>query len=74
MTETLKRFRTNYQTTAGGVASLLGGLVILINMFSGEQDFSTEQLAVAFGLIGTGVAGLFARDASKSSQDNNVRK
>ena len=66
-------FLINWKTSAGGIASLLGGLVLLLKMFSGDDPFTTDQLAVAFGLIGTGIAGLAARDGNKSSQDNGIR-
>lgn len=63
----------NWKTTAGGIAALLGGLALLLKMLSGEEAFNTDQLAIALGMIGTGIAGLMARDADKSSQDNNIR-
>ena len=66
-------FLVNWKTTAGGVASVLGGLVLLLKMFSGDDEFSTDQLAVALGLLGTGFAGITARDGNKSSQDNGIR-
>lgn len=68
-----KSILTNWKTTAGGIASLLGGVVILLEMLNGKQDFNTDRLAVALGMIGMGVSGLMARDADKSSEDNMVR-
>lgn len=69
----MKAILVNWKTTAGGIASLLAGVTILLKMLSGEEPFSTDQLAVAFGLIGVGIAGIAARDADKSSQDSGIR-
>ena len=69
----MKKLFVNWKTTAGGIASLLGGAVLLLKMLSGDEPFSTDQIAVTLGLIGTGIAGLMARDADKSSQDNEIR-
>lgn len=73
-TTPMNKLLVNWKTTAGGIASLLGGVTLLLNMLAGNDEFTTDQLSIALGLIGTGVAGLMARDADKSSQDNEIRR
>lgn len=70
----MKGLLVNWKTTAGGLASILMGLVMMLKVVSGETELNADQLTIAVGLIGTGVAGLMARDSDKSSQDNKIRK
>lgn len=63
----------NWKTTLGGVASILFGLEIVVEYLSTEpRPESTDSLAIALGLIATGLSCIAARDADKSSKDSGI--
>lgn len=68
---------TSWKTTLSGIASFLAGLGMLgklLNDFLLNEPINFEQLTIAVTAIAGGLAGVFARDNDKSSEEVGARK
>lgn len=71
---TVKTALINWKTTVGGLATLFGGVtLILATLQDGWQSGDFDQLSAGITAITGGFALVFARDADKSSQDSGIR-
>lgn len=72
--DTVKTALVNWKTTVGGLATLFGGVtLILTTLQDGWQGGDFDQLSAGITAITGGFALVFARDADKSSQDSGIR-
>lgn len=70
---TMNRILTNWKTTLGGLATLLGGVVVILRALTdGWQSGDLEVVTGGFTAITTGGALIFARDSDKSSEASDA--
>lgn len=61
----------NWKTTMSGILSIIGGISAIWFGLKAEGGLSQEVLISGAGLILTGIGLIFARDADKSTEDQN---
>lgn len=63
---------TSWKTTLTGLAAIVGGIGLLINIaikFADGEAVNAEQVVTALAAISTGIGLIAARDNSKTSED-----
>ncbi len=62
----------SWKTTLGGVAAIIGGVGIILTMFS-DGKVDNEKLMAALAAIGAGWTGMHARDNNVSSEQAGIK-
>jgi len=63
---------TNWRTTVGGVLGLLGGVLTIGNMVTGQAPMDPTNISIALAAIGAGWTGLMAKDHNVSNAPTPV--
>ena len=74
MTKTFKRdFIVNWKTTSAAIVAFLAVVAPQVQMLFDGVAETNPDWNIVVGAVGILLAGIFARDADKSSQDSGVR-
>jgi len=70
---TMKGILTSYKTTMSGIVSILGGVGLILSMFTGDGAFSMETVSAGIGMITAGFGLILARDSDVSSEESGAK-